>query len=127
MEFSVEKIMVWMREIIGGRINERGTKVFTSKGWKWLMVMESRWIKKRYTIKSIYRIFFHGSRVDDNDLFDKLWKCIVTSDQHFSWRAFINRVATKDNLTRRGIIVENIMCLVCGIKEESVSHLFFIL
>lgn len=46
MEFSVEKIMVWMREIIGGRINERGTKVFTSKGWKWLMVMESRRIKK---------------------------------------------------------------------------------
>jgi len=49
--------------------------------------------------------------VDDNDHFAKLWKCIaLQSAQHFAWRVFVNRIATKDNLSKRGMTLGNRMC-----------------
>lgn len=42
------------------------------------------------------------------------------------WRLFQNRLATRDNLSKRGVLDQNsIQCVGdCG-REESVSHLFF--
>jgi len=42
------------------------------------------------------------------------------------WRLFQNRIATKDNLHKRGVLgQDNLHCVGgCG-REESVSHFFF--
>ena len=36
-----------------------------------------------------------------------------------------NKIATKVNLVRRGVVVDNIICCLCGVQEESTNHLFF--
>ena len=36
-----------------------------------------------------------------------------------------NKLATRVNLSRRGVLVESLMCCLCGKEEESCSNLFF--
>jgi len=51
-----------------------------SDEWLW-KVDES----KKYTVKSAYKRFYNGNRMDDNDQFVKLWKCrTLPSAQHFA-------------------------------------------
>jgi len=57
----------------------------------------------------------------------KAWhKSVPSKVSSLVWRVFQNRVATKDNLYKRGIIDQGATLCVgeCGV-EESVSHLFF--
>jgi len=35
-----------------------------------------------------------------------------------------NKLATKVNLARHGVVVDNLLCCFCGEKEETTSHLF---
>ena len=42
-----------------------------------------------------------------------------------TWRVLENKLAIKNNLVRRGVVTESNMCVLCGMKEESCSHLFF--
>ncbi|GAU31138.1 hypothetical protein TSUD_212450 [Trifolium subterraneum] len=44
----------------------------------------------------------------------------------FSWQLLQDRVPTKQNLQRRGVMVGaiNTLCVFCGAVEESVDHLF---
>ena len=37
-----------------------------------------------------------------------------------------NKIATRDNLERRGVVVENPLCSLCGKEEESYRHLIFV-
>ena len=41
-----------------------------------------------------------------------------------AWRVLENRIATRVNLVRRGMVVENPVCCLCGKVDESSSHLF---
>ena len=41
-----------------------------------------------------------------------------------TWRVIENKVATRVNLERRGVVIENPLCCLCGMVEESSSHLF---
>ena len=38
----------------------------------------------------------------------------------------LNSVATKDNLEKRGVSVDNNLCCFCRVEVESASHLFFV-
>jgi len=42
-----------------------------------------------------------------------------------TWRVLENKIASKVNLVRRGVVVDSIFCCFCGLKEESTNHLFF--
>ena len=42
-----------------------------------------------------------------------------------AWRVFENKLATKANLERREIIVASSTCSLCGVEEETCTHLFF--
>ncbi|KAF5773617.1 putative RNA-directed DNA polymerase [Helianthus annuus] len=42
----------------------------------------------------------------------------------FAWRADLNRIPTCDALGRRGMLVINDMCSLCGEDLETVSHIF---
>ncbi|CAN1280198.1 Putative ribonuclease H protein At1g65750 [Linum perenne] len=41
----------------------------------------------------------------------------------FSWKVFLNRIATLDSLQRKGFSLAN-RCVLCGLSSESVDHLF---
>ena len=42
-----------------------------------------------------------------------------------AWRVLQNKIATRVNLERRGMLVESSLCCLCGKEEESYRHLFF--
>ncbi|XP_058754374.1 uncharacterized protein LOC131627549 [Vicia villosa] len=57
-----------------------------------------------------------------------IWKeCIPRKIHIFMWRVCINRIPTKDALSRRGILdaSANLCCEFCKSHLESPSHLFF--
>jgi len=63
---------------------------------------------------------------EHNEVFKKIWKIkALPSMQHFAWKVLLVRVATKDNLTMRGILIGSTLCVMCSNDEESVSHLLF--
>jgi len=58
--------------------------------------------------------------------FDKFWKVkALPSAQHFAWKAFLNKAATKVNLGRRGINITDSLCNMCRLVDESNNYLFF--
>jgi hypothetical protein len=64
---------------------------------------------------------------EDISAFKALWNCPAPSKVLcFSWKVLHNRVATRDNLFRRGIIHQegDRMCMLCDSGVESVVHLF---
>ncbi|XP_068477366.1 uncharacterized protein [Phaseolus vulgaris] len=58
----------------------------------------------------------------------KLWRYKALPSALFTaWRVVENRIASKVNLVRRGVAVENSLCCLCGEEEEEEScHLFFV-
>nr|GEV32393.1 RNA-directed DNA polymerase, eukaryota [Tanacetum cinerariifolium] len=43
----------------------------------------------------------------------------------YAWKVMSNSLATKFNISRRGIEIDSITCVNCGIGVETTSHLFF--
>nr|GEY21440.1 hypothetical protein [Tanacetum cinerariifolium] len=43
----------------------------------------------------------------------------------FAWRARLDRLPTRDNLAKRGVIMDSSLCLICGLFPENAQHLFF--
>ena len=42
----------------------------------------------------------------------------------FIWRLILDRLPTRERLSARGIEIESIMCLICGLTSEHLLHLF---
>ncbi|XP_068484829.1 uncharacterized protein [Phaseolus vulgaris] len=60
-------------------------------------------------------------------VYSKLWRCKALPSALFTaWRVLENRIASRVNLVRRGVAVENLLCCLCGEEEESSCHLFFV-
>jgi len=63
---------------------------------------------------------------EGDSLFVSLWKSYaLPSTQFTAWRVLFNSVATKVNLERRGVLVDNNLCSFCRMGVESTNHLFF--
>jgi len=59
-------------------------------------------------------------------MFNWFWRIkALHSAQVTTWRVLKNRITTKVELHRHGIVVESVLCCFCGAKEEEVRHLFF--
>nr|GEV50033.1 putative RNA-directed DNA polymerase, eukaryota, reverse transcriptase zinc-binding domain protein [Tanacetum cinerariifolium] len=43
----------------------------------------------------------------------------------FAWRARLNRLPTRVNLAKRGVIMDSSLCSICGLFLENAQHLFF--
>ena len=64
--------------------------------------------------------------MDPSPIFSKLRSCkAVPSALFTAWRVMQNKIATRVNLDRRGVMVESSLCCLCGKEEESYRHLFF--
>ena len=79
-----------------------------------------------FTVSSTYRKLLDATIFEEIVEFDKFWKVkALPSAQHFAWKNLLNKVATKDNLGRRGINITDSLCNMCRFVDESSSHLFF--
>ncbi|XP_058746830.1 uncharacterized protein LOC131619786 [Vicia villosa] len=86
-----------------------------------------------YTVKEGYGFCFTPPEVNDHvgeaarlKVFERLWRIkIPFRIRAFGWRCIWNRIATKDNLAKRGIVSNpsDISCCFCSFHEESIHHI----
>nr|GEV78270.1 RNA-directed DNA polymerase, eukaryota [Tanacetum cinerariifolium] len=44
----------------------------------------------------------------------------------FSWRARLDRLPTRSNLVRRGVVLDSSLCPLCGVVPEDIHHVLFL-
>ncbi len=90
--------------------------------WVW-KVGESQ----TFSVNSAYVQVRRGRGGEFSPEHSKLWRCKALPSALFTaWRVVENRIASRVNLVRRGVAVENSLCCLCGEEEESSCHLFFV-
>ena len=95
------------------------------------MDKEDRWIWKEgeefgYTVKSAYLRLREDGVGENGTVCKNFWKSkVVPTALVMTWRVLENKLATKANLERREIIVASSTCSLCGVEEETNTHLFF--
>lgn len=86
-----------------------------------------------FSVKSCYdrcRISFQLNNVlqeDELQMLKSIWKARTPSKiQVFGWRIIMNKLPSKDQLVKRGVIQNgNRECLLCSSEEKICLHLFF--
>ncbi|XP_068483176.1 uncharacterized protein [Phaseolus vulgaris] len=78
-----------------------------------------------FTVNSAY-VQLRRDRVGEIfPVYSMLWRCnALPSALYTAWRVMENKIATRVSLVRRGVVVENSFCCLCGKEEESSSNLF---
>jgi hypothetical protein len=71
----------------------------------------------------LYKKFLPPSHAGLNSMrtIAKVWgSCAPTKVMIFSWQAHLGRLPTRENLVRRGIVLEgpNVGCVLCGEGKE---------
>src|ERR1044072_459136 len=64
----------------------------------------------------------------DGEMFKSIWKTPVPPKvQAFSWRVVLDRIQSRQNLRKRGILQQgqHCLCVLCQESEESSVHLLF--
>jgi len=89
------------------------------------------WISKEggfqtFSVNSAHNLVRKDFEANSSLIFCKLWRCkAVPSAVLIAWRLMENKLATRVNLSRRGVLVDSLMCSLCGKEEETCRHLFF--
>jgi len=80
---------------------------------------------EKFTVNSAYECLAKQTRGTQQASFELVWKAkafpnVLTT----TWRILIDRLPTKEGLSRRGVLMDTTVCVLCKIKEESCQHLF---
>jgi hypothetical protein len=99
--------------------------------------VDDRWVWRPdvgngFSVKSLYESLDHillpRNVVSSSEefAFRTIWKSAAPSKvSALAWQVFLNRIPTKENLCRRGILRTNeTACMLCRDGGESVRHLF---
>ncbi|GKV49313.1 hypothetical protein SLEP1_g56069 [Rubroshorea leprosula] len=89
--------------------------------WKWVHVLDGK-----YGVKLAYDFLAPMKSVLEDQLC-KLTGCRLVPSKvaFFGWRLCLDRLPTKENLQKRGILLqEGELCEFCNGKKEEVNHLF---
>jgi hypothetical protein len=99
--------------------------------------VDDRWVWRPdvgngFSVKSLYESLDHillpRNVVSSSEefAFRTIWKSATPSKvSALAWQVFLNRIPTKENLCRRGILRTNeTACVLCRDGGESVRHLF---
>ena len=66
-----------------------------------------------FSVNSAYNHVRKDREVVSSPIFSRLWRCkVVPSDVLTAWRMLENKLATRVNLERRGVLVENFVLFV---------------
>ena len=118
------KLFVWEEEKVGELcllLHSVILQVDKEDGWAWKLEKTNF-----YSVRSAYN-FQTAQHIVDNPVdVQSLWqKDIPLKVVIFAWRLFRNRLPTKDNLLRRGILNnDNCLCVAGCDSLEIVNHLF---
>nr|GEV38069.1 RNA-directed DNA polymerase, eukaryota [Tanacetum cinerariifolium] len=55
----------------------------------------------------------------------RLVKYIPIKINVFAWRARLDRLSTRSNLVRRGVVLDSSLCPLCGLVPEDIHHVLF--
>lgn len=81
-----------------------------------------------FSVKSAYQLLQGSVDEPEDKCFRKLWGIKAPSNVlALAWKVLINRIQSKENLKRRGILQNSsqILCSFCSLSEETTTHLFF--
>jgi len=63
---------------------------------------------QKFSVNSAYMHVKRDSEVEGSPVLSKLWRCkAIPSTLFITWRVLENKIATRINLKRRGVMVEN--------------------
>ncbi|GKV40811.1 hypothetical protein SLEP1_g48412 [Rubroshorea leprosula] len=80
-----------------------------------------------YVVKSAYNVLSSNNGHDKAWIYKRIWSRLVpTKVSAFTWQALQDRIPTKINLFRKGIITDpnQVLCGLCGESTEDSNHLF---
>ena len=80
---------------------------------------------ENYSVNIAYNHLAKRPRATHHSAFEYLWQAkafpnVLTT----AWRALLNRIPTRESLSRRGVQMNSRVCVLCQEKEESCQHLF---
>ncbi|GKU94321.1 hypothetical protein SLEP1_g7835 [Rubroshorea leprosula] len=117
-EWEAEEVADLERMIEGVKI----TQGWPDK-WEWIHEKEGQ-----YSSKSAYHLLRTDQRGHNgSSIFKRTWNTILPSKvSAFNWQLLLDRIPTKVNLLKRGIIkdLEESKCVICKEQEEDSVHLF---
>ncbi|GJT21332.1 RNA-directed DNA polymerase, eukaryota [Tanacetum coccineum] len=58
-------------------------------------------------------------------ILDLLGTTIPIKVNIFAWKVSLDRLPTRSNLARRGVLVPSSSCLICNVSDEDLAHLLF--
>ena len=78
-----------------------------------------------FTVKSTYLCLTKSGNGPQSEVFKLLWKAKAFPNVIITvWRALLDRLSTRECLSRRGVALESTLCVLCQEKIESSQHLF---
>lgn len=89
-----------------------------------------------FSVRSSYRalesivLMEDGLNALEESVFGGIWKSPAPSKViAFSWMALLDRIPTRSNLLLRRVLTQedSMVCVMCGLREETTTHLFFAL
>ncbi|KAJ9559916.1 hypothetical protein OSB04_005076 [Centaurea solstitialis] len=82
-------------------------------GWERLLDSSSKTLINNYLLT--------GTDTDTD------WICLIPSKENIHiWRTFGNRLATKDNLGKRGVVLNSLECQLCCMRDETLDHVIVV-
>jgi len=81
-----------------------------------------------YTVNSTYKCLITEVEGDFRSIYKFFWSLkALPSFMTTVGRVLADRLPTRVNLEKIGIVLDNILCVMCGEEEETGSHVFFLM
>ncbi|GJU76530.1 RNA-directed DNA polymerase, eukaryota [Tanacetum coccineum] len=117
------------REVRGGAESLQLTQILDLLGTVILSNMEDRWIwdlngDGEFCVKDV-RNLLDVTFLPKADSPTRWIKTIPIKVNIFAWKVSLDRLPTRSNLARRGVLVPSSSCLICNVSDEDLAHLLF--
>ncbi|GJR12762.1 RNA-directed DNA polymerase, eukaryota [Tanacetum coccineum] len=117
------------REVRGGAESLQLTQILDLLGTVILSNMEDRWIwdlngDGEFCVKDV-RNLLDATFLPKADSPTRWIKTIPIKVNIFAWKVSLDRLPTRSNLARRGVLVPSSSCLICNVSDEDLAHLLF--
>ncbi|GJZ18722.1 RNA-directed DNA polymerase, eukaryota [Tanacetum coccineum] len=117
------------REVRGGAESLQLTQILDLLGTVILSNMEDRWIwdlngDGEFCVKDV-RNLLDATFLPKADSPTRWIKTIPIKVNILAWKVSLDRLPTRSNLARRGVLVPSSSCLICNVSDEDLARLLF--
>lgn len=132
-KIKIERNGLWYRALLNkygiNREFIRVENIGVSVWWKEICNLDYGGVESYnvYSAKEVYKWLMSNMSSSSDPIWSKAWhKSVPLKVSCLVWRLFQNRLATRYNLAKRGVMDQStIQCVGDCRSEESVTHLFF--